>query len=417
MRLSNLLLAIIAALAPAFTAVAAANPATDILALKGATIYTNPTAPPIRKGVILIKDGVITAVGRKGDVAIPRGAQTLNLKGAVVTAGLWNSHVHFFERKWADAGTAPAEELEQQLTEMLTRFGFTSVFDVTSDWQNTKSLRDRIENGEIDGPRIRSTGKGLVAPGALPSDQVLNIMGLMKAPLPEISGPEHAQSVVNQALDEGAVGVKLFAGRSGAPMPEGVIDAAIKETHRRGKPIFFHPNNGEDVLAALNAGADVIAHTTPHAGSWSEAILVAVRGKRPALTPTLSLWTYYARHDRTSTREQIAETATEQLRGWIAAGGIVLFGTDSGANQYDPMDEYKLMAKAGMSFPDILASLTSAPADFFGESNRLGAIEVGREADLVVFASDPAEQISALGDIRFTLRSGKIIYEAPTPHR
>ncbi len=414
MRLSIIVLAVAATF---FAAAGAAKPAPDILALKDATIYVNPTIPPIHNGVILITDGVITAVGKKNAVAVPRNARTLELKGFVVTAGLWNSHVHFFERKWAGAESAPAEELNQQLTDMFTRFGFTSVFDVTSDWQNTKSLRDRIESGEIDGPHIRSTGAGLVAPGALPSDQILNMMGLMKAPLPEVTGPEHATNIVTQSIDDGAEGVKLFAGRSDAPMPDGVIDAAIAEAHRRGKPVFLHPNNGDDVLFALNAGADVIGHTTPHSGNWNDAIFAAITEKRPALTPTLSLWTYYARHDRESTGAKIAATATKQLRGWIAAGGVVLFGTDSGANQYDPMNEYRLMMEAGMSFPEILASLTSAPTEFFGESDRLGVIEVGRDADLVVFGSDPAQQINALGDIRYTLRSGKIIYTAPPPHQ
>ena len=414
MRLPIIVLAVAANLLAAFTAACADNPTTGILALKGATIYANPTDPPIRKGVILIEDGVITAVGKKGDVAIPRGALTLNLKGSFVTAGLWNSHVHFFERKWAGAATMPAPELNQQLEEMLTRFGFTSVFDVTSDWQNTKSLRDRIEKGEIDGPRIRSTGEGLVAPDAVPSDQILGVMGLMTTPLPEIASKQEALSAVTKLLDSDVDAIKLFAPRpGGATIPENAVNAVITETRRNGKPVFIHPNSGGDVLAALNAGANVIAHTTPHYGNWDDAIFAAVTQKRPALTPTLSLWTYYARHDRTSAREKITEIATEQLRGWIAAGGIVLFGTDAGANQYDPVEEYQLMARAGMGFPEILASLTTTPSAFFGHSEKLGTIEPGREADLVILGSDPAQDISALGDVRYTLRSGKTIYKNP----
>jgi hypothetical protein len=58
----------------------------------------------------------------------------LDCSGLTITAGFWNSHVHFFERKWANAATIPAPELTRQLQEMLTRYGFTSVFDLGSMW-------------------------------------------------------------------------------------------------------------------------------------------------------------------------------------------------------------------------------------------------------------------------------------------
>ncbi|TMA19766.1 MAG: 4-alpha-glucanotransferase, partial [Deltaproteobacteria bacterium] len=86
----------------------------------------------------------------------------VNCAGLTITAGFCNSHVHFFERKWANAAAIPAAELMRQLQDFLTRYGFTTVFDLSSPWQNTRVLRDRIESGEVPGPRIRSTGQGLL---------------------------------------------------------------------------------------------------------------------------------------------------------------------------------------------------------------------------------------------------------------
>jgi hypothetical protein len=63
--------------------------------------------------------------------------------GLTITAGFWNSHVHFLQRKWADAATLPESELTRQLQAMLTQYGFTSVFDTWSMWENTRRLRDR----------------------------------------------------------------------------------------------------------------------------------------------------------------------------------------------------------------------------------------------------------------------------------
>ena len=91
------------------------------LALIGATIYTSPTEEPIREAVAIIQDGRIAAVGRKASVPIPPSIQTLDCSGMTITAGFWNSHVHFFERKWADVTAIPAADLARQLQAMLIR--------------------------------------------------------------------------------------------------------------------------------------------------------------------------------------------------------------------------------------------------------------------------------------------------------
>ena len=99
-----------------------------------------------------------------------------------------------------------------------------------------------------------------------------------------------------------------------------------------------------------------------------------------------------------------------QLRSWLASGGKAVFGTDAGAIGYDPSDEYALMADAGMTFSQILASLTTTPADLFGESDNLGRVAPGFQADLVVLERDPAEDVGALANVKHTVRGGKFIY-------
>lgn len=386
---------------------------TDYSALVGATIYASPTEEPIHDGVVLIQNEKIVAVGARAQMQFPETAHVLDCFGFTITAGLWNSHVHFFERKWADAATTPAPELTHQLQDMLTRYGFTSVFDIGSSWENTRLLRDRIDSGEIPGPKIRSTGPGLVPPGALPSDQVLSLMGLMKFPAPEIADAAQAAAAAKKLLDEGVDAVKLFASSPRSPsLSENAFQAAADEAHRAGKPVFVHPNTAADVLTAVRGGVDIIAHTTPHSGPWDEPLLTAMKAHRVALTPTLTLWKYYARHDRLSAQEKVTNTEISQLRAWVAAGGEVLFGTDLGAVEYDPTEEYVLMSQAGMTFPQILASLTTAPSERFGDKNKLGRLAPGFQADLAVFQQDPAANICALAQVKYTLRAGKIIYRA-----
>lgn len=390
-----------------------AQPPSAQLALVGATIYTAPGDKPIQDGVVLIEGEKIAAVGTKSQMRIPANAKVIDCSGLTLTAGFWNSHVHFFERKWANAGTIPAPELARQLEAMLTRYGFTSVFDLGSMWENTRRLRDRIESDEVPGPRIRSTGEALVPPGALPSDTVLSMMGTMKFPAPEIADPQQASSAAQKLLGEGVDAIKLFASSPrSSPLSVETLRAAVEEAHKAGKLTFVHPNSGADVLTAVRAGVDVIGHTTPHSGAWEKEMLAAMKQRGVALTPTLTLWEYYARHGRVSVQDQIVSAEIGQLRAWLEAGGTVLFGTDLGAIDSDPSEEYALMSRAGMTFEQILESLTTAPAARFGDGGHLGRITPGYQADVVALAGDPAKDLRALTAARYTLRAGKIIYRA-----
>ena len=398
------------------------------LALLGGTIYASPTEEPIHNGVVLIDGGTIVSVGRREDAQLPRGIRIIDCSGLTITAGFWNSHVHFLERKWADAASLPATELNRQLQEMLTQYGFTSVFDTWSMWENTRRLRDRIEAGEVAGPRIRSTGEatfpvgvaGTTAtnPAAAPAQaavwSALGFMPLDKFQTARVGDASEAAEAARKLLDAGTDGHKVYAvtvGRNSVALPETAIQALVKEAHRRGKAVFAHPTTEAGLMAAVRAGVDVLAHTTPQSGRWNESVLAAMTQARVALIPTLSLWRYELRHERLLLADGFEETAVGQLRSWVRAGGVVLFGTDVGyMTAYDPTEEYALMARAGMTFGQILASLTTAPATRFGASKELGRIARSFTADLTILRSDPAKDIRALASVQYTIRDGKVIY-------
>ena len=379
-------------------------------ALAGAAVYTTPDLEPLRDATIVTRGNTIAAVGRRGEIDVPEDCEAIDCAGLTVTAGFWNSHVHFFERKWSGADAVPASELREML-EDFTRYGFTSVFDLSSSWDNTRRIRDRIESGEVPGPAIRSTGEGLVPPGAVPSDAVLSVMGVAKAGLPEIGSVAQAVSAATDLLDRGVDGLKMFlSSRRGERLSENVVAKVAQIAKRAGKPSFVHPNDEGDVLTALRAGIDVIAHTTPGSGAWNDEVLALAKSNGAALTPTLELWRYFLRHDRPSARQFITETAAAQLRAWKDAGGQVLFGTDFGAVDCDPMPEYVAMSNAGLDYREILASMTTAPAQRFGASAKHGRVAPGYAADLAVLEGDPSNGVRAFGAIRYTLRGGAIVF-------
>jgi imidazolonepropionase-like amidohydrolase len=190
------------------------------------------------------------------------------------------------------------------------------------------------------------------------------------------------------------------------------MQAAVQEVHRAGKPVFVHPSNGADIIGAARAGVDVIGHTTPGSGAWDESVLAAMHEANVALIPTLSLWKYAMRHDRISVQDTYVHTSVAQLRTWHEGGGDVLFGTDYGAVDADPRPEYDLMTESGMDFKELLASLTTAPSKRFGVSDRHGRVAAGFDADIVALDGDPAQNSGALARVRYTLRSGKLVYRS-----
>ena len=126
------------------------------LALVGARIYPAPDALPIKHGSVLIRDGRIVSVLE----GTPKSAvKTIDCNGLVITAGFWNCHVHFSEPKWENARTLAANQVRNQVREMFTQWGFTTVFDTGSMLANTKALARRIEAGEFPGPMILSAGE------------------------------------------------------------------------------------------------------------------------------------------------------------------------------------------------------------------------------------------------------------------
>ncbi|HKU67843.1 MAG TPA: amidohydrolase family protein [Candidatus Baltobacteraceae bacterium] len=373
-----------------------------MLALAGGTVYVDPLHDPIANGTVLLEGGTILAAGH--GIEPPTHARVLDCSGATVAAGFWNAHVHLFERKWANAAEIPAPELAEQL-QSFTRYGFTSVFDLGSSWRNTTIVRDRIASGEVDGPAIYSTGEIVIPPGALPPEAVLRALGTAPVQAHEIDSAEQGTRAAQTILAQGTDALKVFASGN-APaqkLAKDAFHAAVRQAHELERPVFAHVNDADDVLAALDAGVDVVAHTTPRSGAWDSSLTQAAKRRDAALTPTLAAWPHLMRHDRAGLVRHVHETAVAQLRAWLDAGAAVLFGTDVGAVEADPAPEFAMMREAGMTFAQILDSLTTAPAKRFARARKCGRIAAGYEADVTVFLT-PFE-------VRYTIRGGRVVYQ------
>ena len=385
-----------------------------VTALVGGRVQPTPETAAIVDGVVLIAGGVITAVGRRADVAVPAGATVIDCAGSTVTAGFWNSHVHFFGGAFLEMETAPADRLADALRAMLTSYGVVHAVDVGSWLPSTLALRRRIEGGEFPGPSIMTAGTGFAPVGGSP-------YYILPARLPEPASAAEAATLVTGELDGGGDIVKLFTGSWArrdliVVMPADIVRGATEAAHRRGRLVFAHPSNSAGARVAIENGVDVLAHTFPSEldrRPWDRALPGMMRQRGMALVPTLKLFPFELRRAGLppSVVDMVLGIAQEQLRAFSELGGQVLFGTDVGyMSDYDPTDEYVYMQQAGLSYARILAALTTAPAARFGVGARTGRLAAGHDADVVVLDGDPAQDIRALARVRATLRGGRIIY-------
>lgn len=385
------------------------------LALVGAKIYPSPTEQAIEKGSILVHDGQIVAVGPSAAVKVPRDATVIDCKGLIVTAGFWNSHVHILTPGLLHADKLSSQQISSQLEEMLTRWGFTTVFDLASVLNNTTLIRRRIESGEVKGPRILTVGEPFWTKGGTPI-YAKEFLDANHISIPDVESSAGGIERVRQEIRDGADGIKIFAGSverdSILIMPLDLAKVIVAEAHREGKPVFAHPSNQEGIEVALRSGVDILAHTTPSGGPWSSSLVERLKAAQVALIPTLALWHAESRNVAPEEFEKGMNTVVlPQLRAYSVVGGQILFGTDVGyIEQFDTSEEFMWMSRAGMSFQQILASLTTNPAQRFGFSTHRGYIAKGMDADLVALSADPEYDATAFSKVRYTILGGKIVY-------
>ena len=391
-------------------AVRAASPAlAQNFALRDVTVYTSPQAQPQSHTTLLVQDGRIAAISPHA--IVPAATPTLACTGCVVFAGFWNTHVHFTGPQWDDAAHQTAGALARDLEAMLTHSGFTTVVDTASDPRNTTALSRRIESGELLGPHILTAGSGLYPPHGIPF-YLGDLPASVRAQLPQPETSAAAIQAVDRNVAAGSDLVKLFVGSYLSPdhithMPVEIARAAVAEGHRQHQLVFAHPSDLEGVRIALASGVDVLAHAPDTVDGIDDAFIHTM-ATHFAMTPTLKLFSGSGHIARI--REIVAR--------FHAAGGVLLFGTDTGfLTDFDVTEEYHQLALAGLSFPDVLAMLTTAPATLLLHAPGAGTLHVGASADLTILAADPARtRLEDFTRVRYTIRTGRVLFAASTSH-
>jgi imidazolonepropionase-like amidohydrolase len=394
-----------------------------------------PGQVPLEQHTLVIKDGRITHVeaGFKPVshyVTASEQVQLIDLSSRFVMPGLMDMHVHLQSELGPnndrDTVKLSNEDLAMQsvfFAKKTLLAGFTTVRDLLSEPEQIYALRDGINKGWIDGPRIIAAAGVSVTGGHLDADGMAHKLLEMKSIKTRCDGPYECRKVTRKAIKYGADLIKIASTGgvlsdtntgTGQQMTQDELKEIVDTAHSLGKKVASHAHAKAGIDAALMAGVDSIEH-----GSYADKGTIKLFKKTGAyLVPTLLAgatvvdMAHNTDFMSPAVRAKAIRVGADMQHNFKAAyeaGVNIAFGTDSGVSRHGAnAQEAILMHQAGMSNRDILISATVNGADLIGMGDSLGTLEVGKIADIIALEMSPLDQIEALLNVEFVMKQGKI---------
>lgn len=388
--------------------------------LKGGPVFIGDGSI-IENAVVHIENERITKVAR-GDQPLPRGAEVIETRGRMVLPGFVDCHVHLL----IDGSPDPLAAVEKNTMNMVTLLamkharntlmaGVTSARDMGGAGNVDITIRDAVRTGIIDGPHLLVSGMQICMTGG---------QGWQFGR--EADGPEEVRKAAREQIKAGCDIVKLMA--TGGIMTPGVepgaaqlteaeLRAGVEEAHRANRKSASHAQGTEGILNSLRAGIDSIEH-----GFYlnEECIALMVRDSVP-LVPTLGPGDMIEKAAALGVPEFIVEKSRQVRKPHIEslamakkANILIGMGADCGTPLLphgQNLIELVNLVENGFTPEEALVIGTLNGARILGLDDRLGSIEEGKLADLVIVEGNPVEDITLLTDtnnISFIMQGGSV---------
>ncbi|HEX6660334.1 MAG TPA: amidohydrolase family protein [Sphingomicrobium sp.] len=382
---------------------------------------------------IRIVDGKIASVAPWRDAD---GAASIDWSGYTVLPGLIDLHTHLADGAIDPDQSDPAEPLKHSEARTILkgavaartelRSGFTTVRDVGVYRGLTDvALRDAINAGEVEGPRMYVAGGYITVPGG--GGEINALAADVPVPeafrMGEVHNPAEARDRARYFLDHGADFIKLIA--TGAVLAIGGIPGALElspeemkaacdEAKAHGSYCIAHAHGAEGIKAAIRAGARTIEHA-----SYLDAEGIAL-AKANGVWLDMDIYNGDWINDvgvkqgwpAEYLRKNI-ETTDVQRRGFaeaVKAGARMTFGTDAGVYPYGlGARQFAYMVRYGMSPMQAIQSATSEAARALGKPGQVGSVAAGAYGDLIAVRGDPLTDIRALEHVDAVIKEGKAV--------
>ncbi len=431
----------------------------QLLWIKGGMLIDGTGRAPMHRAWILIRGDEILRVGPPGSFPRPAGARVLRAAGLTILPGLIDAHVHLmgcgvvgstFRRRFERDEEFYFRNLRAELLG-----GVTLVRDLHIQLQMAQRLGAAVR-------RDPALGAGLVYAGP-----ILTAAGGYGSPFAvQVGTPEEGKAAVDELLQEGAGVVKIAVtsrqvnGAPVAPMAAEVARAIVEAAHARGVPVAAHVAGAteEDLRTAVEGGVDSLEHLPgiydpvkpPDTLYSSSAQIAAIRARGFAVVPTLSV---EAGEDfgpkipglagdqalrlrltrdqrgilaenlddftRNPRRQAIAVAGKERFRillqevGWLHRAGIrIAAGTDAGGGftfHGNVRTEIEYLHQAGLTPLEAIVAATSTNASLLRVADRVGTLEEGKLANLLLVRGNPLEDLGALRAVERVIIAGRVI--------
>jgi len=382
--------------------------------LKGARVLTCVGDEVIEDGFVEIENGRIKAVGRSADLG-ETSAEVIDCASMTVMPGMINSHahlawdgVHDLARQSMD--DAPEISAYKSAANMLKslRAGITLVRDLG---MNTSNLfaKQAVEQGIFPGPRLLVCGQAIIQTG-----------GHTYWCCREASGADEMRRAVREQVRGGADLIKIMACHDVLEFTDAELEAVIDESHRSGIPITAHATFDACIRRVAEFGVDCVEH----GGSMSDETIQLLLDKDIPIVTTFAPLVQQA-NETIARQYHIPEWKIEERRKAIAnparyqglhnaarAGVRIAFGTDAGSPAVGHevvAPELKFMVQLGLKTDnyDALRCATIIPAHISRLGDKLGTLEAGKLADVIVIDGNPLETLDALEHVVMTFIGGR----------
>lgn len=386
----------------------------------------------VEKPALVITDGRITSVGTQGSVAVPAGAERLDLTGMTILPGLIDMHVHLTGRHDMHGYEGLAESTGDETingvihAETTLMAGFTAARNLGAAGYSDVALRRALAANRLNGPRLYVSGPSIGATGGhcdnnlLPPEYDAHSQGAA-------DGPWGVVKKVREVKKYGADLIKICA--TGGVLSKGTqvgaqqlaqeeMDAIVAEAKRLGLKVAAHAHGTAGIKAAIRAGVDTVEHASfiddegiklaKERGTYlsmdiynTEYILSA--GEAAGFLP-----------ESLAKERVVGKTQRESFNRAVKAGVKMVFGSDAGVYPHgDNGKQFSRMVQFGMTPMQAIQAATVNAADALGASADVGALTVGRYGDLIAVKGDPLADISILEKVDIVVKGGEVVKGKP----